>query len=350
MNENNLNTSKEPWLAVVLSALLTGLGQIYSARVRRGCLLVSFYIVFLCVAMWFVISFTGNIIIGASLLLILGIIRIWNLFDAYKCAKRANAEAFEILRKESKDPWLAVFLSDLLPGLGQIYIKKWLSGFGFVVIFIVLLIVKRNHPSRFFGLWAVFSAFVCYHAYMSSPVRREASKRLIMIIAIVILSWELLGYTNIFFKEYFVEAFKMTGNAMEPTLFDRDRVFVRKSVKYTPKRGDIVVFKSPMEANIPYVSRVVAFEGESVEIKDNTVYINGERLKCSPLQEIEYVSTGQFAVEGKPFTVSWNSFFVLGDNSNDSLDSRFYGSVSETGLIGKAYKTYWPFKHMGLIE
>jgi len=152
MDKNNLNISKEPWFAVVLSALLTGAGQIYSARVRRGCLLISLHIVIFCLAMWFVISLTGNIIIGASLLLLLGIIRIWNFFDAYKCATRVNTEAFEILRKESKDPWLAVFLSDLLPGLGQIYIKKWLSGFGFVAIIIALLIVKRTHPSLFFGL------------------------------------------------------------------------------------------------------------------------------------------------------------------------------------------------------
>ncbi len=350
MDKNNLDTSKEPWLAVVLSALFTGVGQIYSARVRRGCLLISFHIVIFCLAMWFVISFTGNIIIGASLLLLLGIIRIWNLFDAYKCARSANTEAFETLRKESKDPWLAVFLSDLLPGLGQIYIKKWLSGFGFVVIIIALLIVKRTHPSLFFGLWAVFSVFVCYHAYMSLPVRREASKRLIMIIAIAILSWELLGYTKIPFKEYFVEAFKMTGSSMEPTLFDGDRVLVRKSTKYTPKRGDVIVFKSPSEPDVSYAKRIVAFEGESVEIKENNVYINGERLKYHPLQDNEYVSTGQFAVEGKPFTVSWNSFFVLGDNSNDSADSRFYGSVPERFLVGKAYKIYWPFKHMGLIE
>jgi len=137
---------------------------------------------------------------------------------------------------------------------------------------------------------------------------------------------------------------------MEPTLYDGDRIFVKKSAKYTPKRGDVVVFKSPIDPDVSYVNRIVAFEGEFVEIKDNTVYINGERLKCHPLQEIEYVSTGKFALEGKPFTVSWNSFFVLGDNSNESADSRFYGSVPEHCLIGKAYKIYWPFKHMGLIE
>lgn len=350
MNKNNLNTPKEPWLAVVLSTFLAGIGQIYSARVRRGCLLIFIQISFYCTTMWFIISFTGNVIIGASFLLLLGVIHIWNLFDAYKCAKKVNAEDFEISRKESKDPWLAVFLSNLLPGLGQIYIKKWLSGFGFVVIFIALLIVKSTCPLLFFGLWAVFSAFVCYHAYISSPVHRETSKKLIMIIAIAILSWELLGYTEILFKEYFVEAFKITASSMEPTFFGGDRMLVRKSAEYTPKRGDIVAFKSPMEANVPCVKRVVAFENESVEIKDNTIYINGEKLKRPPLQSIEYVSIGQFGVEGKPFTVPDNSFFVLGDNSSNSIDSRFYGSIPETNLIGKAYKIYWPPKRMGLIE
>lgn len=350
MGKNDVTISKEPWLAVILSAFVSGIGQIYSARIRRGCILIVIEIFLSCLAVWLIFSLTGNIKVGVALFLLLSVIRIWNLFDAYKCAKKVNTEDFEISRKENKDPWLAVFLSDLIPGLGQIYIKRQLWGIVFIVASVLLLTVKMTYPLLFFGLWAIFSAFVCYHAYIFSPVHRETSKRLIVIVAIIILGWELSAYNYFPMKEYFVEAFKMTPSSMEPTLKSGDRMLVRKSGKYTPKRGDVIVFKSPMDPNIPWVKRVVAFESESVEIKDEKLYIDGKKLECPALQKIAYVSIGELGVEGKPFTVPKNCLFVLGDNSSNSRDSRFYGAIPETDLIGKAYKIYWPPKRMGPIK
>lgn len=352
MSKNNVNISKEPWLAVILSAFVSGIGQIYSTRIRRGCILIVIEIFLSCLAVWLIFSLTGNIKVGAVLSLLLGVIRIWNLFDAYKCAKKVNTEDFEMSRKENKDPWLAVFLSDLIPGLGQIYIKRRLWGIVFIVASVLLLTVKMTYPLMFFGLWAIFSAFVCFHAYISSPIHRKTSKKLILIVAILIFAWEILHYTEIPFKKHFVEAFKIppTGSAMEPTLISGDRILVRKSATYTPKRGDIVVFKSPMDPNVPWVKRVVAFEDESVEIRGGDVYINGEKIECTPVQEIEYISKGDLGIEGKPITVPKSSLFVLGDNSSNSFDSRFYGSIPDADLIGKAYKIYWPPKRMGHIE
>lgn len=350
MSKNNVNISKEPWLAVILSAFVSGIGQIYSTRIRRGCILIVIEIFLSYLAAWLMFSLTGNIKVGAALFSLLAVIRIWNLFDAYKCAKKVNTEDFEMSRKENKDPWLAVFLSDLIPGLGQIYIKRRLWGIVFIVASVLLLTVKMTYPLLFFSLWAIFSAFVCYHAYTFSPVHRETSKRLIVIVAILILCWELLDYQAILWKKYFVEAFKMTPSSMEPTLKSGDRMLVRKSGKYTPKRGDVIVFKSPMDPNVPWAKRVVAFGGESVEIRGKDIYINGEKLTCPPFQNIEYVSTGELGVAGEPFEVPNASVFVLGDNSSNSRDSRFYGAIPETDLIGKAYKIYWPLKRVGLIE
>jgi signal peptidase I len=350
MSGNTVSISKEPWLGVTLSAFLAGIGQIYSGRVRRGCILICLELALFCFALWFVFSFIGDIRIGAGLFLLLGAIRIWNLFDAHKCAKRANTEGFEISRKENRDPWLAVFLSSWLPGLGQLYIKKWFLGIVFILCSIALLTIKETYLLYFFGLWAILAAFVCYHAYISSPVRREASKKLIVVIAVIILGLELLDYTAIPFKKYFVEAFQMTGRSMEPTLVEDDRFLVMKCGEYFPARGDVVVFKSPGDPNIAWAGRVVAFERESVELRDNNIYIDGKEPKCPPLQNTEYMSEGDFGIEGKPFMVPNDSLFVLGDNSSDSFDSKFYGSIPEDDLIGKAYKIYWPPARMGSIE
>lgn len=352
MNRNNVRTPREPWLAVTLSKFLAGVGQIYSGSIRRGCMLIFIAIVLFCSSMWFLFSPKGSIKIGVGLVISGIVFGIWNLFDAHKCARRVNTEDFEISRKESKDPWLAVFLSYLLPGLGQLYAKKWFWGVAFIISLVPLLILKKACPLFFFGLWAILSSYACYHAYISSPVHRETPRQLIVIIAMVILCLRLIGYIEVPFKRYFVEAFKISrsDSAMEPILLPGDRILVRKSVMYPPIRGDIVVFKSPMNPNIPWVKRIVALEGESIEIKNKSIYINGNKFEFLPLQNIEYVSIGNFGVEGKPFVVPHNSIFVLGDNSSNSMDSRFYGSIPQADLVGKAYKIYWPPKRVRPLE
>jgi len=300
---------------------------------------------------------------GVVVFLVVSAIGIWNLFDAHKCARRQNGMEFEAARKAEKDPWLAVFLSSIIPGLGQLYIRKRLLGIVFILCSLVLLLMRRGLLVLALGLGAMFVTFVCYHAYTSSPVRREGSKRLAVTIAGVILVLGLWGYTAFPMKEHFVEAFRIPEVAeylpeglrkvpgdMAPTLRRNDRILVRKSTTYIPKRGDVVVFKSPADARVPLVKRVAAFGGESVEIKDGSVYINGEKTECPGLKNIEYVSAEKFGVEGEVFEVPADSFFVLGDNSINSRDSREFGAISESDLIGRAYKIYWPPGRMGPIE
>jgi signal peptidase I len=342
--------SKEPWFAVNLSMFFAGIGQVYSGRVVRGCIFIFGQIALTCFGGGLVLSSTGNVIIGASFLLAGVVVYIWSLFDAHKCSREANTEDFGSSRKENKDPWLAVFLSRILPGLGHMYIRKWGWGVVFIVCLIIVSIIEESHLS-FLICGAIFSAFVCYHAYISSPVHREASKNLIMIIAIVIFAIELVrGYLPVFVRENVVQAFRIPTKAMEPTLRVGDGILVKKFAKYVPKRGDLVVFICPQDRSRVFIKRLVAIGGETVEIRGDGVYINGNRLKDSPFQNIRYVSMGKFGIEGKPFVVPNHSLFVLGDNSRSSWDSRFFGSVPEADVIGKAYKIYWPPNRMGPIE
>ena len=112
---------KEPWLAVNLSMFFPGIGQIYSGNVRRGIILIISYILLFGIGGWLIFSPTGDTRIGLVLLLATLPVNIWNLFDAHRCARKANNRSFEELRKTSKDPWLAVFYSRILPGIGHIY-------------------------------------------------------------------------------------------------------------------------------------------------------------------------------------------------------------------------------------
>lgn len=135
-----------------------------------------------CLVYWFTFSPIGSTYTSLALVLITGLISIWNLFDAYQCAKKANTPKFEISRTQSKDPWLAVFLSLFIPGVGHIYLKKISIGICLIIISIIL-----NSLNLVIG-WYIFCASVACHAYVSSRVRRESSKNLTRTITIISLT------------------------------------------------------------------------------------------------------------------------------------------------------------------
>jgi signal peptidase I len=297
-----------------------------------------------------------------GIILFLWAVWIWNLFDAHKCARKTNPVDFETERKQGKNPWLALFLSDLIPGLGQLYLKKWVWGIAFTIAAVLVFVVGVKHQLLFFGLWAAFSTSICYHAYVSVPVQREKSNRAILIIAVAILCYHLLGYHRPLFKAYVVEAFRIPtprtvylrppelrgGSAMKPTLVYRDMVLVRKSKKYVPKRGDVVAFKFPEDRKITFIMRVAALSGETIEIRDRMLLINGQKVQWPTIENTEDIY-GKFGVE-ELYEVPEKCFFVLGDNIANSNDSRFFGAISLSDLIGKAYKIYWPIGRSGPIK
>jgi signal peptidase I len=361
--EKKRNYPKEPWLAVVLSSCLSGIGQIYSGRTLRGSILILTETTLICLSTWSLLIPKCDILITSGLVLALVAVRIWNLFDAHKCARKTNPEDFETERKQNKDPWLAMFLSDLIPGLGQLYLKKWLRGILFIITGGLMLIVAYKYPLLYISLWGVLATFICYHAYISAPIRREKSNRTILIIAVAILCYHLLSYYKPLFKAYVAEAFRIPtppyvdfippefrdGSPMKPTLVYRDRVLVRKSKKYVPKRGDVVVFKPPDKYDDnPFIQRVAALSGETIEIKDKTIYIDGQKVQYPAFENIESLP-GNLGLE-EPYSVPQNHIFLLGDNIANSEDSRFFGSIPMSDVIGKAYKIYWPLSRSGPIE
>ncbi len=357
--EKKRHYSKEPWLAVVLSSLLMGIGQIYTGRLLRGIVLLLTDIVLQCSIILSILSPKCHSLVTIGIILFRWVVWIWNLFDTHKCARKTNPEEFETERKQNKDPWLVLFLSDLIPGLGQLYLKKWLWGITFTIVTVLVFGVGVKYKFLFYGLFAVLTTFVCFHAYISAPVRREKSNRAILVIAVAILCYHLLGYSRYPFKTYVVEAFRIPtrsllppelqgGPPMQPIILRGDRIIVRKRKKYTPKRGDVVVFKFPEDRKIRFIMRVAALSGETIEIRDKRLFINGQKVQWPAIDNAESIY-GEFGVEG-PYEVPENCFFVLGDNIANSNDSRFLGAIPLSDLIGKAYKIYWPIGRSGPIE
>lgn len=348
IERNNLNSNKEPWLAVVLSAFWAGMGQIYAQRLLRGYIFIFGAFISLFLGLWLIWIPQGNLFLAVAFLIFAVIIRIYSLFDAYKCAKKRNSEEFERLRKASKDPWLAVFLSLILPGIGHMYLKKWLWGIGLILCWIPLAIISGLSGPLDVILTAILWAFACGHVYISSPARRERSLKSIIMVVIAVFVFNGTVITNI--MRWKIQPFKFPSHSMAPTIQAGDRILVKKPSGYIPERGDLILFRHPENRELKYLKRAIAFGGESVEIKEGMIYIDGNKLESSPYRNFNYVSVGSFGVKGKPFKVPDHAVFVLGDDSSNSKDSRFWGAVPESDVIGKAFKRYWPPKRIGPIE
>ena len=154
-------------------------------------------------------------------------------------------------------------------------------------------------------------------------------------------------------RTFIVQAFKIPTGSMRPTLIEGDRILVNKFIyKYkNPERGDVIVFRSPEDKKKDFIKRLIALPGESVEISNGTVLINNRAIdKKSIIKERYYYNRGEFGKEGKQVKVPEDAYYVLGDNSISSRDSRYWGCLPKKYVIGKAFLIYWPLTRIRLIK
>jgi signal peptidase I len=153
-------------------------------------------------------------------------------------------------------------------------------------------------------------------------------------------------------RTYVVQAFKIPSGSMRPTLMEGDKLFVNKYVYRfeRPERGDIVVFKYPQDKKKDFIKRLIAFEGETVEIRDGKVLVDGKPLEDDRYFAHYYYNHDPYGGPFEKIKVPEDSYYVLGDNSANSTDSRFWGFVPEKNVIGKAVFRWWPPRRMGKVE
>jgi signal peptidase I len=167
-----------------------------------------------------------------------------------------------------------------------------------------------------------------------------------------------------FIRTFFIQAFKIPSGSMRMTLIEGDRLMVNK-LRYGPRvpftkfripgyskweRGDVVVFKFPLDRKKDFIKRLIGLGGDTVEIREGGIYINGTLLDIPEVKDRFYYNMGDLAIEGNIINVPKGQVFVLGDNSMSSHDSRYWGFVSEEDIIGKAAFIYWPFTRVRLIK
>jgi signal peptidase I len=167
-----------------------------------------------------------------------------------------------------------------------------------------------------------------------------------------------------FIRTFFIQAFKIPSGSMRMTLIEKDRLMVNK-LRYGPKvpftekrlpgfskikRGDIIVFKYPGDPRKDFIKRLIAIEGDVVEIKEGDIFINDELVENQVVKNIFYYNRGDYGRVNQKVEVPKGKVYVLGDNSASSHDSRFWGFVPMENIVGRAEIIYWPFSRMRTLK
>jgi signal peptidase I len=162
----------------------------------------------------------------------------------------------------------------------------------------------------------------------------------------------------LFIRTFLVQAFKIPSGSMKPTLQIGDHILVNKfiygvKIPYLntvllpirdPQRGDIVVFKYPLDPKKDFIKRVIGIPGDMVEIRNKAVYINRQRLNHDVgVYSDPQIIAGNLRPRDNlgPISVPAGALFVMGDNRDESFDSRFWGFVPLRDVSGKAFIIYW---------
>ncbi|MBW4647717.1 MAG: signal peptidase I [Kastovskya adunca ATA6-11-RM4] len=337
----------EPWLAVNLSMFFPGIGQLYAGKTLKGIAFAASQLALIAIAIWSIFSPTGNTITGLYCLLPISILYIASLFDAHASVfQQLNNPQLEKIPRIHKNPWFAVFLSRVLPGLGHFYLQKPILGAFFLSLLIIVSALK-SFSSQLLIFSPIISAVSCYHAFISFPKRQKNRQYLkIFLIVSAVLAFQLFGsyLPQVIAQE--VEIFEIPSKSMLPTLQVGDKIFVKKPSNYLPETGDFIVFKAPQAAKDLdsqadknkeqfYIKRVIGKPGQAVRINNGIVYINNQPLQETYIAESPVYQWGTTVVPA-------NSYFVLGDNRNNSFDSHVWGFVPKTKIVGQAYKIFLP--------
>ena len=154
-------------------------------------------------------------------------------------------------------------------------------------------------------------------------------------------------------RTFVIQAFKIPSGSMKPTLVEGDRIFVNKFIYRfkKPQRGDVMVFRYPEDPKKAFIKRLVAKAGETVEIIDGNIWIEGELIEePQQIRKIYYYNEGAYGKAGEKVIVPQDCYFVLGDNSASSRDSRYWGFIERKDILGKAMVIHWPLTRIRKVE
>ncbi|MDD4902741.1 MAG: signal peptidase I [Patescibacteria group bacterium] len=182
-----------------------------------------------------------------------------------------------------------------------------------------------------------------------------------MLKKILSFTWELIKVVVISLviiipvRYFLIQPFYVKGASMEPNFFDHEYLIIDEiSYRFhNPVRGDIVVFRYPKDPQEYFIKRVVGLPGEKVEIKDGQVYLYNQQYKDGAVLDETYLSPDVKTIANtgtESVTLGPNEYYVLGDNRNSSKDSRSFGPVDRSFVIGRVAFRGWPLNRMTVFQ
>ena len=336
--------AREPWLAAVLSTMIPGAGQAYAGKKGNGAVIFAITLAAWCAVYYSILGSRGGIAAAAAFVLAPFSLAfyVWNIFNAFRITRKQNPAQFEETRTSSKDAWLAVFLNRfILPGTGNIYLGRKAEGIlilvGFFAILIVLEIFSRKLDQFFRDLISLaFVVSVVYLSYSAAPHREKSMKLMHLVIIVSLLLDPRIVSFILPLKAYY-----MPTGSMENTFRIGDHVLVRMADRYTPRRGDILIHSVPHIEKL-YIKRCIAVAGDSFRIRGGAVYLNGKKLD-EPYAKGKttydnFIVRDSNRIDG---IVPEGKIIVLGDNRQNSQDSRYFGYLSIERAKGSVAAIYW---------
>ncbi len=178
-----------------------------------------------------------------------------------------------------------------------------------------------------------------------TSLRSTILEFVVIIIVALAMAWALTTFV--------VKPYRIPSGSMLETIQLEDRVLSEKISYYfgEPSQGDIVTFVDPEDSSRVLIKRVIATAGQTVELKDGIVYVDGQALQedaytlGKPSYELDSIEDVTY-----PYTVPEGKIWVMGDNRTDSADSRYFGAVDVSSVTGHAFFTYWPLSSFGFLN
>lgn len=256
-----------------------------------------------------------------------------------------------------RHPWLAFLGNFVAPPLGHVYAGAPLRGVvvlaltGPAAIAVSLLLIRMDVPTPVrLGLLVLLIGLTYFTVGDAYDVAKRGGRayvlrrynRWFVYVGVLIVVWSVQPFMQAGIRRW-VQSFKVPSGAMEPTLQIGDQFLVDKAVyrDQGPNRFDVIVFDWPKDPTKTFIKRVVGLPGETIEVKDGRVWVDGKQL-----EEPYAYYNGRPTEKGDvgPTVVPEESYFVMGDNRNQSLDSRFWGPVPGAMVGGRAGIIYWSWK------
>jgi signal peptidase I len=268
------------------------------------------------------------------------------------CGYVFETHAGGIDRKKKRNPFLAGIATFGVYGLGQLYNgkpRKAAIAYGAlwaITLFGALAPIASNFGWIFIYLVLQLALLLFLIVDAVSDARSQRSillhwyNRWYIYLGIMVIQMLVILPVQVKLLKLSATTYRIPTRSMEPAIKLGNRLVADMKAYKTkgPQRGDIVIFKYPKDESVPYIKRVIGLPGEKVEIIGRTLLINGKELKESYVQHIDLSSEwGHWG----PVQIPPDHFFLLGDNRDNSFDSRYFGSILRSKFLGKARYLYW---------